>query len=819
MESFEEFCQTLPNQNFQLLSSNGLSRVYRLSGEYSGVVKVSETNELISFIENERAILSRLNNASLVRVRRDVFSREGWLSLEDVGTSGNLQQALGNLITQGRSLPEINFFLAARMYELAAGLVYLHAQNIVHLDIKPENILLNENGRAVLIDFSGSCSLPASQKVQIHFTPFFAHPDLTSELNSSVLERNIAEVESKSIHTRFDLYSLGRTILYFLKMIDLAFPDICDYDYHFNYLHLLGCRLLQGKNLSQADYLQLRSDFQKRGQEFPIVTETWLQLEAGEIAELQIQSAVELLENLEKLLYPENYLRKLPEIDPDSFSTLSVAEGSPVAFTGRLKQILQHPVFTRLKLVPQLELIETIYPTANHNRFEHSLGVYRNATLYVRHLFLDPHNPFFRQIVNTADLKAVLLSALLHDLGQHPFGHTLEEARPELHHESLTLAFLKNKSQDNQGRTLADLIAGKDYWGVDLNQVINLLDIEQKASDTPDIFGRLRLKEMMLASIIDGPIDVDKLDYLLRDSRRCQLPYGLAIDPDRLIRSLTVIMIRTETGRLKVNIGTYEKGRNAAESMSFARYMMYQTVYWHHSSRAMRSMIREVVRVVSVKGKGKSAAFSAELEKFLGAHDKPAEVTIDLMLKFLAERTDLTGKELLEMIKARNYYKRLIVFHSSAGLLTDAEYEKIQKLNNLTDFQNQLQLKIKEKYALKLNSSSLPNVSLLAPQVSSRVLAELVKPRRILVDAPRPSTGSRDKLFFIPEPKMMQRNLTTRSDDGRRVSDVWESIHAQLMSFAARASVFCHPEIRNSLLAALGPEGITESVKETLRRY
>ena len=91
-------------------------------------------------------------------------------------------------------------------------------------------------------------------------------------------------------------------------------------------------------------------------------------------------------------------------------------------------------------------------------------------------------------------------------------------------------------------------------------------------------------------SIIDGPIDADKLDYLVRDSKKLNVPYGLAIDFERLSKVLTVVHKRSDE-YMWAAVGVQEKGKVSAESVAFARYCMFGAVYWHRTSRSVKAMI------------------------------------------------------------------------------------------------------------------------------------------------------------------------------------------------------------------------------------
>ena len=92
-------------------------------------------------------------------------------------------------------------------------------------------------------------------------------------------------------------------------------------------------------------------------------------------------------------------------------------------------------------------------------------------------------------------------------------------------------------------------------------------------------------RHRMLRSILSGPIDVDKMDYLMRDSLHAGVPYGRNFDQARLISSLCL----NERGD---GLALTEKGRTAAEMMVFARYVMFSEVYWHHAVRAATAMLQ-----------------------------------------------------------------------------------------------------------------------------------------------------------------------------------------------------------------------------------
>jgi len=234
-----------------------------------------------------------------------------------------------------------------------------------------------------------------------------------------------------------------------------------------------------------------------------------------------------------------------------------------VPFTHRVRALVDTPEFQRLADISQLGLVARVYPGARHTRFEHALGVYHNSLRYLQRMSTDER---FRAVVDRHSAELLIVSALLHDLGHWPFCHPIEDmALVEMPpHEEYASRFLLGDG------ALPRVL--RDEWGIDPDEV---LDVLSARTDSP----RMRL----LRSILSGPIDVDKLDYLDRDSLHCGVPYGRHFDKQRLIQSLVL----NETGD---GLAITSKGKTAAELMVFARYVMFSEVYWHHAVRAATSM-------------------------------------------------------------------------------------------------------------------------------------------------------------------------------------------------------------------------------------
>lgn len=211
--------------------------------------------------------------------------------------------------------------------------------------------------------------------------------------------------------------------------------------------------------------------------------------------------------------------------------------------------LLDSPWMQRLRNIKQNGFCFLVYPAMNSSRFEHSIGVAHVAGVMVDHLGLDDD-----------DKTAVRVAGLLHDIGHCAFSHTSDKllSKMGLSHE-------KNAEKIIRDTEIADAL---NAYGISPRKIVGL------------IYGKGEL-----GKIISSEIDVDKMDYLIRDAYYAGVAYGV-IDVERVIHSLK--MVRR---RLVVDEG----GLEAVESLLISRNMMYQTVYRHHTKRIVESMIEHAL--------------------------------------------------------------------------------------------------------------------------------------------------------------------------------------------------------------------------------
>jgi HD superfamily phosphohydrolase len=259
-------------------------------------------------------------------------------------------------------------------------------------------------------------------------------------------------------------------------------------------------------------------------------------------------------------------IHDVPEIglSRNAGGRIRIPPGVDVPLTPRVRRLVDSPSFRRLAQISQLGLVRLVYPAATHTRQEHSLGVFLAASEYLEQLAGDER---FAAAISPGDAELLLAAALLHDVGHWPFGHPIEDlGLPEVvDHEQLA------KSAIIEGEIAEVLL---DDWKLKPRDVADL------------VCGNVQNgSRRFLRSILSGPIDVDKIDYLMRDSLHAGVPYGQHFDRRRLIGSLC---LNAAGDALAIT----DKGKTAAEMMVFARYVMFSEVYWHHAVRAATAMLQ-----------------------------------------------------------------------------------------------------------------------------------------------------------------------------------------------------------------------------------
>lgn len=276
--------------------------------------------------------------------------------------------------------------------------------------------------------------------------------------------------------------------------------------------------------------------------------------------------------------------------------------------SGLLYDLIEHPYFQRLRRIRQLGLTSLVYPGANHTRFEHSIGsmyLVRTAVQVLREKGVE---------ITDEEAEGVSAAVLLHDLGHGPFSHALEECIVRgISHEELSLLFMRELNDEFDGR---------------LDLAIRIfLDQHPKH---------------FLHLLVSSQLDMDRLDFLKRDSFYCGVSEGV-VSSDRIIKMLDV-----RNDQLVVEA----KGIYSVEKFLIARRLMYWQVYLHKTvvsaERLMVSLLRRASDLASGGHRvGAARAFAQFLHHEIPAGDFRSEdrrVRVHALKNFaLLDDSDITS--------------------------------------------------------------------------------------------------------------------------------------------------------------------------------
>ncbi len=254
-----------------------------------------------------------------------------------------------------------------------------------------------------------------------------------------------------------------------------------------------------------------------------------------------------------------------------------------IKFTQIEKELIDTPIFQRLRRIRQLAGAHLVYPGALHSRFEHSLGSMFLAGLSGQTLYSKDY------LTDMDVIQKLRVAALLHDVGHGPFSHLFEEVSKngvKFSHESFGQKIITNT-------IISDIIEKNGY------------DSKEIASIS---FGKHKMN--FLNEIISGGLSADLMDYLPRDSYFSGTEYG-KIDYHRIINSLEVSSNN--------NLGINKSSLYSYESMLISRYQMFKAVYFHKSVRSGEVML---VNSMKIQNDALNLVPPNSLEEFFVLHDE-----------------------------------------------------------------------------------------------------------------------------------------------------------------------------------------------------
>ena len=310
-----------------------------------------------------------------------------------------------------------------------------------------------------------------------------------------------------------------------------------------------------------------------------------------------------------------NSQNKLKIINDPIYGFITIP--SPIIF-----ELIEHRYFQRLRRISQMGLSYLVYPGAHHTRFQHAIGAMYLMQKAVQTLV-------FKGVkISTEESEALYIAILLHDIGHGPFSHAMEHSIIDgINHESISLLFMSELNKEFNNRlTLAIQIFSDNYH------------------------------RNFFYQLISGQLDMDRLDYLKRDSFYTGVSEG-SINSERLISMLNVV-----EDKLVVE----EKGIYSVEKFIIARRLMYWQVYLHKTSLVAEQLLTRLLkRAKYLVTNGIIIKASKHLNFFLNCKITKKTITSEILNEF----ANLDDNDIISAMKSWQYEDDFVLSNISKMLL------------------------------------------------------------------------------------------------------------------------------------------------------
>lgn len=321
---------------------------------------------------------------------------------------------------------------------------------------------------------------------------------------------------------------------------------------------------------------------------------------------------------------------------------------------GIILKLIDHPWVQRLRRIKQMGLGYLVFPAAEHSRFSHAIGAMELAQRILNNLREKDTT------ISPAEYEGTLIAVLLHDVGHGPLSHTLEfNLIEDFHHEMMTLAIMRELNKQMDG---------------ELNTAIK-------------IFTNQYPKKPFLNQLISSQLDIDRLDYLKRDSFFTGVYEG-SVGIERILKTM-----RVHNGNMVIE----KKGIYAIENYILARRLMYMQVYLHKTVLSADKLLRNIFkRVQKLIGEGKELYHpSPALQYFLetrpsarrGISREMIEYFIDLddndvfiSIKYWQKSDDPILSDLCRRFQSRRLYRTTFLDKKPSGDLVEQVHTKTRQV-------------------------------------------------------------------------------------------------------------------------------------------
>jgi HD superfamily phosphohydrolase len=255
-----------------------------------------------------------------------------------------------------------------------------------------------------------------------------------------------------------------------------------------------------------------------------------------------------------------------------------------IHLTDREVRVIDTPSFQRLRQLKQLAMAQMVYPSATHTRFAHSVGALGTM---MRIIEKAKENK-----IPLCDEEHLRLAALLHDVGHYPYSHLMERVdsvkltEEQIGEEGRKTLDVKRSAYPEHDEVGAVIVESQ-------SDIVKALGGEREARAVAARLTRSTTDDVQSSKFIHSSLDMDRLDYLLRDSHATGVPYG-NIDINYLLNSLNISPSAV--------VGFTHKALPAVEQFLFARFFMHQVVYYHKTTYGLEEACRQLVRRLRDRG-------------------------------------------------------------------------------------------------------------------------------------------------------------------------------------------------------------------------
>lgn len=237
--------------------------------------------------------------------------------------------------------------------------------------------------------------------------------------------------------------------------------------------------------------------------------------------------------------------------------------------------------FQRLRFIKQTGVLNYVFPTAEHTRFEHSIGTYYLAKLMLNCLKVNQS-----EIKITSSIeKVIVIAALCHDLGHVIFSHLFDDLflkkseNPLAIHENRSIFILKN-------------IIEKYNVNITTDELKVIKDLINPSESDYDNWKEQFKKGKWIFEIVSNNychLDVDKFDYIVRDSNSIGLSYN--IDYSRIIQQATIM--KGLDGEYHIHYPL--QASDDIKEVFYTRYRLHKNIYNHKAVKGIEIYIIKIL--------------------------------------------------------------------------------------------------------------------------------------------------------------------------------------------------------------------------------